>query len=166
MHADCLPHQVIDEDELFDILRKTAPQPPESPEPVEEEEETEEGAAPPAEVPRPMGVNMGVKREGGALSSTSTGSAAGAGSRSGAGAGASSSASSSKAPGGPAPARMAREATGDEAPPLWAEKYRPTAKTHLVGNADQARRPAGLSDGMLIGSLIRRGYLLASLMAC
>jgi hypothetical protein len=159
---------VIDEDELFDILRKTAPQPPESPEPVEEEEEeeAEEGAAPPAEVPRPMGVNMGVKREGGALSSTSTGSAAGAGSRSGAGAGASSSASSSKAPGGPAPARMPREATGDEAPPLWAEKYRPTAKTHLVGNADQARRPAGLSDGMLIGSLIRRSYLLASLRAC
>jgi hypothetical protein len=159
---------VIDEDELFDILRKTAPQPPESPEPVEEEEEAEaeEGAAPPAEVPRPMGVNMGVKREGGALSSTSTGSAAGAGSRSGAGAGASSSASSSKAPGGPAPARMAREATGDEAPPLWAEKYRPTAKAHLVGNADQARRPAGLSDGMLIGSLIRRSYLLASLRAC
>jgi hypothetical protein len=156
---------VIDEDELFDILRKTAPQPPESPEPVEEEE-AEEGAAPPAEVPKPMGVNMGVKREGGALSSTSTGSASGAGSRSGAGAGASSSASSSKAPGGPAPARMAREATGDEAPPLWAEKYRPTAKTHLVGNADQARRPAGLSDGMLIGSLIRRSYLLASLMAC
>ena len=164
---------MIDEDGLFDILRKTAPQPPESPEPVEEEEEAEEGAAPPAEVPRPMGVNMGVKREGGALSSTSTstGSAAGAGSRSGAGAGASSSASSSihihsKAPGGPAPARMPREATGDEAPPLWAEKYRPTAKTHLVGNADQARRPAGLSDGMLIGSLIRRSYLLASLMAC
>ena len=165
---------MIDEDELFDILRKTAPQPPESPEPVEEEaEEEEEVAAPPAEVPRPMGVNMGVKREGGALSSTSTstGSAAGAGSRSGAGAGASSSASSSihihsKAPGGPAPARMPREATGDEAPPLWAEKYRPTAKTHLVGNADQARRPAGLSDGMLIGSLIRRSYLLASLMAC
>jgi hypothetical protein len=158
---------VIDEDELFDILRKTAPQPPESPEPVEEEEEeAEEGAAPPAEVPRPMGVNMGVKREGGALSSTSTGSAAGAGSRSGAGAGASSSASSSKAPGGPAPARMAREATGDEAPPLWAEKYRPTAKTHLVGNADQARRPAGLSEGMLIGSLIRRSDLLASLRAC
>jgi len=158
---------VIDEDELFDILRKTAPQPPESPDPVEEEEEeAEEGAAPPAEVPRPMGVNMGVKREGGALSSTSTGSAAGAGSRSGAGAGASSSASSSKAPGGPAPTRMPREATGDEAPPLWAEKYRPTAKTHLVGNADQARRPAGLSDGMLIGSLIRRSYLLASLMAC
>ena len=159
---------MIDEDELFDILRKTAPQPPESPEPVEEEEEAEaeEGAAPPAEVPRPMGVNMGVKREGGALSSTSTGSAAGAGSRSGAGAGASSSASSSKAPGGPAPARMAREATGDEAPPLWAEKYRPTAKAHLVGNADQARRPAGLSDGMLIGSLIRRSYLLASLRAC
>ena len=158
---------MIDEDELFDILRKTAPQPPESPEPVEEEEEeAEEVAAPPAEVPRPMGVNMGVKREGGALSSTSTGSAAGAGSRSGAGAGASSSASSSKAPGGPAPARMAREATGDEAPPLWAEKYRPTAKTHLVGNADQARRPAGLSDGMLIGSLIRRSYLLASLSAC
>ena len=112
------------------------------------------------------GVNMGVKREGGALSSTSTGSAAGAGSRSGAGAGASSSASSSKAPGGPAPTRMPREATGDEAPPLWAEKYRPTAKTHLVGNADQARRPAGLSEGMLIGSLIRRSYLLASLMAC
>ena len=158
---------MIDEDELFDILRKTAPQPPESPEPVEEEEEeAEEGAAPPAEVPRPMGVNMGVKREGGALSSTSTGSAAGAGSRSGAGAGASSSASSSKAPGGPAPARMAREATGDEAPPLWAEKYRPTAKTHLVGNADQARRPAGLSEGMLIGSLIRRSDLLASLRAC
>ena len=158
---------MIDEDELFDILRKTAPQPPESPEPVEEEaEEEEEVAAPPAEVPRPMGVNMGVKREGGALSSTSTGSAAGAGSRIGAGAGASSSASSSKAPGGPAPARMPREATGDEAPPLWAEKYRPTAKTHLVGNADQARRPAGLSDGMLIGSLIRRSYLLASLSAC
>ena len=158
---------MIDEDELFDILRKTAPQPPESPEPVEEEaEEEEEVAAPPAEVPRPMGVNMGVKREGGALSSTSTGSAAGAGSRSSAGAGASSSASSSKAPGGPAPTRMAREATGDEAPPLWAEKYRPTAKTHLVGNADQARRPAGLSDGMLIGSLIRRSYLLASLSAC
>ena len=158
---------MIDEDELFDILRKTAPQPPESPDPVEEEEEeAEEGAAPPAEVPRPMGVNMGVKREGGALSSTSTGSAAGAGSRSGAGAGASSSASSSKAPGGPAPTRMPREATGDEAPPLWAEKYRPTAKTHLVGNADQARRPAGLSDGMLIGSLIRRSYLLASLSAC
>ena len=165
---------MIDEDELFDILRKTAPQPPESPEPVEEEaEEEEEVAAPPAEVPRPMGVNMGVKREGGALSSTSTstGSAAGAGSRSGAGAGASSSASGSKALGGgpvppTAPARMPREATGDEAPPLWAEKYRPTAKTHLVGNADQARRPAGLSDGMLIGSLIRRSYLLVSLSAC
>ena len=160
---------MIDEDGLFDILRKTAPQPPESPEPVEEEAEAEEEvAAPPAEVPRPMGVNMGVKREGGALSSTSTGSAAGAGSRSSAGAGASSSASGSKAPGAPAPApaRMPREATGDEAPPLWAEKYRPTAKAHLVGNADQARRSAGLSDGMLIGSLIRRSYLLGSLIAC
>ena len=159
---------MIDEDGLFDILRKTAPQPPESPEPVEEEAEAEEVAAPPAEVPRPMGVNMGVKREGGALSSTSTGSAAGAGSRSSAGAVASSSASGSKAPGAPAPApaRMPREATGDEAPPLWAEKYRPTAKAHLVGNADQARRPAGLSDGMLIGSLIRRSYLLGSLIAC
>ena len=146
MHADCLPHQVIDEDGLFDILRKTAPQPPESPKPgaeeAEEAEEVEEAAAPPAEAPMPIGVNMGVKREGGALSST--GSAAGAGSRSGAGAGASSSASGSKALGGgpvptTAPARMPREATGDEAPPLWAEKYRPTAKAHLVGNADQAR---------------------------
>ena len=163
---------MIDEDGLFDILRKTAPQPPESPKPgAEGAEEAEEVAAPPAEAPMPIGVNMGVKREGGAFSST--GSAAGAGSRSGAGAGASSSASGSKALGGgsaptTAPARMPREATGDEAPPLWAEKYRPTAKAHLVGNADQARRPddpdclphqakrpAGLSDGMLIASLIR-----------
>ena len=105
--------KLIDEDGFFDMLRETAPQPEEP-----EEEAMEEEEEPPLP---PAALKPAVKAEGAAAASSSSG------------AGSSSSSSAAQPP--PAP-KEARE----DAPPLWAEKYRPTSQAHLVGNADHVRR--------------------------